>query len=64
MPQPKEEKLSEERRKEIFAALVEAQDSDMGVPQSRKAIAERFELTDAQLKQIEREGVDEQWPPL
>jgi hypothetical protein len=64
MVQQKEAQLPEERRKEIFAALVDAQDQEMGVPQSRKAIAERFGLSDAQLRQIEREGVDEQWPPL
>lgn len=64
MAQRKDDALPEERRKEIFAALVEAQDQDMGVPQSRKVIAERFGLTDAQIRQIEREGVDQQWPPL
>ena len=64
MAQQKEEQLSEERRKEIFAALVDAQDHEMNVPQSRKLIAERFGLSDATIRQIEREGVDEQWPPL
>jgi hypothetical protein len=60
----KETTLPEDRRKEIFAALVDAQDHDMNVPQSRKLIAERFGLTDAQVRQIEVEGVDQQWPPL
>jgi hypothetical protein len=64
MAQQKDAPLSEERRKEIFAALVEAQDKEMGVPQSRKLIAERFGLNEAAIRQIEREGVDEQWPPL
>jgi len=64
MAQQKDAPLSEERRKEVFAALVEAQDKEMGVPQSRKLIAERFGLSDAALRQIEREGVDQQWPPL
>ncbi len=56
--------LSEERRKEIFLALVEAQDGEMAVAQSRKAIASRFSLNEAQLQQIEREGLNKQWPPL
>jgi len=56
--------LSEERRKEVFAALVEAQDQEMGVVQSRQLIGERYGLTDAQIRQIEREGMDQQWPPL
>jgi hypothetical protein len=60
----KETSLPEDRRKEIFAALVDAQDHDMGVLQSRKLVAERFGVTDAQVRQIEREGVDQQWPPL
>ena len=37
-----QEPLSEERRKEIFLALVDAQDQALGVPQSRQLIAERF----------------------
>jgi hypothetical protein len=60
----KETLLPEDRRKEVFAALVDAQDHDMGVVQSRQHVAERFGLTDAQVRQIEREGVDQQWPPL
>ena len=64
MPHTKETPLSEERRKEVFAALVDAQDHDMNVAQSRKLIAERFGVSEAAIRQIEREGVDQQWPPL
>ena len=56
--------LSEERRKEVFAALVEAQDQEMSVLQSRQLVGKRFGLTDAQIREIEREGMDQQWPPL
>jgi hypothetical protein len=59
-----EENLSEARRKEIFLALVEAQDHDMGVAQSRRLIADRFGVSEGQIRQIEREGLDQQWPPL
>ena len=45
-------------------ALVDAQDQEMGVTQSRRVIAERFHLTENQVRQIEREGLDGQWPPL
>ena len=38
--------LPEERRKEIFAALVEAQDQEMSVLQSRQLVGKRFGLTD------------------
>jgi hypothetical protein len=56
--------LSEERRKEIFLALVEAQDGEMSVAQSRAAMGERFGLSESQVRQIEREGLDNAWPPL
>jgi hypothetical protein len=55
----------EARRKEIFLALVEVQDAGgVSVPQSRKLVAERFGVTEGQVKTIETEGVDRQWPPL
>jgi len=56
--------LSEERRKEVFLALVDAQDKDVSVPQSRLLVARRFTLTDRQLFSIEREGLEKEWPPL
>jgi hypothetical protein len=56
-----EKVLSEAERKEIFLALVDAQDHAMTVPQSRWAVAERFELSDDQVRQIEREGLDRGW---
>ena len=40
-----ENTLTEDRRKEIFLALVEAQDQAMSVPQSRKKVAEQFAVT-------------------
>ena len=51
----KETLLPEDRRKEVFAALVDAQDHDMGVVQSRQHVAERFGLTEAQAKDGGRE---------
>jgi hypothetical protein len=59
-----EAQVSEERRLEIFLALVEAQDDEMPVDLSRKAIAEQFGITEETLQQIEREGLDKDWPPL
>jgi hypothetical protein len=55
---------TEDLRKTVFLALVEAQDNGMEVVQSRKLVIERFRVTDAQLREIEREGLDRQWPPL
>lgn len=59
-----DERLSEDRRREIFAALVESQDRDTPVPLSRKEMAHRFGLTEAEVWLIEREGLDNNWPPL
>jgi len=56
--------LSEAERMEIFQALVEAQDGAMTVPQSRRAVAQRFGVSEQQVLRIEREGLDGNWPPL
>lgn len=54
----------EPQRQEIFLALVEAQDREMTVEQSRKEVAERFGVSESQVRTIEREGLDKHWPPL
>jgi DNA-directed RNA polymerase sigma subunit (sigma70/sigma32) len=59
-----EEAPPEARRKEIFLALVETQDRAVGVARSRKIVAERFGISETQVRQIEQEGLDEEWPPL
>jgi hypothetical protein len=59
-----EEEISEYRRKQIFLALVDAQDHGIGVSLARNKIAKRFGLTDGQIRRIEQEGLDRQWPPL
>jgi hypothetical protein len=64
MAQQTGETLPEARRKEIFLALVDAQDTEMPVDVSRKVVAERFGVSEDQVRQIEREGLDNEWPPL
>lgn len=59
-----DEVLSEARRKEIFLALVEAQDRAMSVAASRKLIAEQFGVSENEVREIERDGLEGQWPPL
>jgi hypothetical protein len=56
--------LTDDRRREIFAALVAAQDEGEPVSNSRALVADRFELSDEQVRVIEREGLDNSWPPL
>jgi hypothetical protein len=58
------EPLPEALRKEIFLALVGAQDQEMPVDVSRKVVAARFGVSEGQVRQIEREGLDNDWPPL
>jgi hypothetical protein len=57
-------RLSQEERMEIFPALVQAQDREMTVPQSRKTVAERFGVSEQQVCQIEQQGLEGNWPPL
>jgi hypothetical protein len=64
MAQDKDTELTEAQRKEIFLAVVDAQDHDLSVAESRKLVAERFGITVEQLRAIENEGLKQQWPPL
>ncbi len=58
-------RLTVQQRKEIFEALVKTQDLGvMTVPQSREHVSKQFEITDAQVRQIEEEGLEKEWPPL
>lgn len=51
-------------RQSIFLALVECQDGGLNAVDSRTEIARKFSITPAQVKEIEREGLANQWPPL
>jgi hypothetical protein len=54
--------LSEPVRQEIFAALVEAQDQEMRVAESRREISRRYGISEEDLSEIEREGLQNDWP--
>ena len=56
--------LTVERRRAIFRAIVETQDGGTNVADSRLAVAEKFAVSETQVKSIEREGLENQWPPL
>jgi hypothetical protein len=55
---------SESAHKAIFAAVVAAQDDGFSVEKARSLVARRFGVTEADVKAIEREGLDGNWPPL
>jgi hypothetical protein len=52
------------RMMQAFKLLVVAQDLDMTVDESRTMVAELLGLTDAEICQVEREGIGRGWPPL
>lgn len=56
--------LPEDRRREIFAALVSAQDGGLSVATSRLQVAADQNVNAEQLCDIEQEGLAAQWPPL
>ena len=58
------QQIAEDRRKEIFRAIVDAQDQQIDVAESRKMAVERFGVSESQVRIIEREGMDNNWPPL
>jgi hypothetical protein len=60
-------RLTLQQRRDIFRALVTIQDIQgmfLNVPQSREQVSKQFAITEAQLRQIEDEGIDNEWPPL
>ena len=58
-------RLTLQQRQDIFVALVTTQDMGvMTVSQSREHVTKQFEIGDAQLRQIEEEGLENEWPPL
>ncbi len=58
-------RLTVQQRKEIFQIVVSTQDTNlMSVADSYRHVAEQFEVTEAQVRQIAQEGIDKEWPPL
>jgi hypothetical protein len=64
MPEQSDDALPLDRRQTIFRAVVEAQDNGAGVATSRAEVARQFAVTEQMVKEIEREGLANQWPPL
>jgi len=56
--------VPDDRRRAIFAAVVEAQDAGHSVRASRELVAARYGISTQEVEAIEREGLDEGWPPL
>ncbi len=56
--------LTTEQRKAIFLNLVEEQDKLCNVRKSYETVTDRFDITEAELRRIEEEGLEKEWPPL
>jgi hypothetical protein len=64
-------RLSTEEKMEIFSHLVATQDALQGagdaghfVRKSYEMVTEQYAISEEQLKAIEEEGNDKDWPPL
>ena len=55
---------SEDRRRAIFAALVEAQDRARSVHEAKQEVLAQFGVTWNIVERIEQEGIEKDWPPL
>jgi hypothetical protein len=49
---------------DIFLTVVQAQEERMTVLQARKVVAGRFGVCEQQVRKIEQEGLDNNWPLL
>ena len=57
-------RLTLQQRRDIFRDLVATQDLGMPVRRSYQIVTEKYDINDVQLRQIEDEGLDKEWPPL
>lgn len=55
---------SEDRRRAIFAALVEAQGRTRSLRKAKQEVVAQFGVTGSVVAEIEREGMNNEWPPL
>lgn len=56
--------LTDEQRKEVFRVIVETQDQGMSVADSRRQVASDYSLSEGEIRDIERAGIEGKWPPL
>jgi hypothetical protein len=57
-------RLTLQQRQELFHALVTTQDMGMSVAESRQHISQQFEVAEEDVRKIEDEGIEKEWPPL
>jgi hypothetical protein len=52
------------RRKQIFSDLVQLQDQGASVRDSREQVATEYKVPVETIENIEKEGIEKEWPPL
>lgn len=58
-------RLNVAQRREVFESLVAVQDEGtMSVAESIQHVSKEFGITEHQVRQIEEEGIEKEWPPL
>lgn len=60
----REKRLTIQQRREIFRELVHSQDRGMGVAESLKHVVDEHAISEDQLRKIQDEGIEKEWPPL
>lgn len=56
--------IDEASRRFIFRALVELEDTGATVLAARARVARACHVTLGEIRRIEQEGIDHEWPPL
>jgi len=57
-------RLTLQQRQELFQSLVNNQDTGMAVAESRRHASEEYGVTEEDVRKIEDEGIEKEWPPL
>lgn len=58
-------RLTVKQKKEIFKALVDLQDlHQLTVPETIRQVAEQFGISEVEMRKIQEEGIEREWPPL
>ncbi len=61
---PTTETADESRQRAIFQLLVSLQDQGLDVRRSREQVAKEASISVEEVQEIERLGLEQEWPPL
>ena len=56
--------MTTQQKQEIFLNLVATQDEVQSVRKSYEVVTEKYDISEEELRAIEEEGLDKEWPPL